>query len=276
MKVDLVKLGGFFMKRKYPLFLQAMGSSLDKTPVKVLARNTEYESVLTGPYGMMRLNQLGLISKGIAFINPFVQTKAHSSDHDIYPAPGEVTQDPIKLWWSSEYYSYGYPMTMEWAKRFSDSVVRYIETEGPLGILLDDWWLNHRWWDMSEADYQLMHPPNLAEILGYIEGEISAALWGRPQGGILIVNGGYTHRSTTYRFWEGVGRSYNPWRRVIENALPGDYIQVNNPTPWNKFMAGFMMGKKRRNPICITVPDGKKIADSHTLNVPTPAKYPWR
>ena len=264
------------MPNKYPLFLQAMGSSLDKGPIKALARNPEYGSVITGPYGMSKLKQLGLLSKGIAMLNPFVQTRRESKPYDIYPAPGMITEKDIKLWWSKDYYAYGYPMTMEWAETFAEAVVQYIETENPLGIMLDDWKRHHRWWDMSEADYQLMHPTDLPMILEHIERKISEALWDRPQGGTLLVNGDFQRRSTTLRFWEGFGRPYNPIMRVFKGAKPGDYIQVNEPSVKNKFMVGFLMGKKKHNPICISVPDGKRLVEDGLLQVPTPKEYPWR
>ena len=264
------------MPKKFPLFLQAMGSSLDKAEIKRLARNPEYGSVITGPYGMTRMKQLGLMGKAIAMLNPFLPIRRHSKDYDIYPAPEKVTDRDIKLWWSSEYYSYGYPMTMEWAHTFADAVVQYIEVEQPLGIMLDDWKSAHRWWDMSEADYQLMHPPNLPEILETIERKISEALWDRPQGGVLLVNGDFQRRSTTLRFWEGFGRSYNPIREVFTKAEPGDYVMLNEPTRKNKFMVGFLMGRKKHNPICISVPDGQRLVENGILNIPTPKQYPWR
>jgi hypothetical protein len=275
-------------KGNYPTALVATGSNLEHP--SVVAAAYHYDLILVTPYSYQFIKDIPeLAEKAVLFISYFSKSSYDGNNYGMFPNPKDAGNEEMRIIWDQQagWWSYGYAMTDEWVELFVSSVVEWIEDYEPLGIMLDDHTLAHRWWNIEESDYQKMHPVDLKYKMQYIDAVLEGALTDCRPEAFLMVNGPrLTDNTPVVRFWEGCGRSYNQWSEVMEFIEPGDWLQVNDGKKSNWFLAGFvsytmMNTQGAAHPVALGFADGvplyEVIDGEEVFSLPLPeAYYRWK
>jgi hypothetical protein len=194
-----------------------------------------------------------LRAKAVVWFNPFAHHRYESKEGDIQPTPEAVGHDFMPLQWGEEgQTACAYDWTQEnWPTAFIEAVSKWRHLNPWPKILLDDWRLDHPWWQengMGWGEYLKTIPDN-AEMVMVADGVVR---------GKDFVNGAYP--SPAVRWWEMWGRS--PWHtmEILRKAKKGDQVYCStgrkaDTIPLRAFasLRGWVIG--------IGLPDGESMTD---------------
>jgi len=246
----------------YPTALVATGSNLEHQCVVDAAYY--YDLILVTPYSYQFIKDIPeLREKAVLFISYFSKSSYDGNNYGIYPNPKDAGNEEMRIIWDREagWWSYGYAITDEWVSTFIHSVSTWVNENKPRGIMLDDHTLSHRWWNIDEDHYQMMHPEDLEEKMMAIDIWLYVALKRNNPNAILMLNGPKVHPTLpTVRYWEGCGRPYNDWAlEVLIEKEPGDWFQTNDGPSYNWFLAGWAGRSYGDNPVALGRADGMPL-----------------
>jgi hypothetical protein len=275
----------------YKTFITLAGNSSDATCVIDAAE--AFDRVVVTPYIFCKHiwnKRPELEKKCLVYFDIFADTKYEGHDYGWQRSPSELDYDKLELDWNpndpdTPSWGYSYPMHFQRVVEFLDDIEKFMKETKALGPFLDDHRLTHGWWNMNPEEYALVHPPDLEHLLKTVEWSVQRII-ARYRGdeGASALNG--EHLLDNYssveksRNWESPGASFQPWNRVIEDSMYGDYLQIKVPEETNYFLACFF-GDKIEAYVNLGIPDNKKLwardeSGTKYFTGVLPKDYPWQ